>query len=732
MMRPNTRPKNVNQHPGEIVLKTKQKRRTARQIQEDNDHIEREQQEREAAVQCNAERIAAIEDQRALNDLKIIMDPPRPRPRARPVSKAKKPVGIAEEEDIEIMDTVDEDGVQPVEHDPEEGQTHHNDAETDHIMSSDEEPAEVQPRRKRVQKMAHREAVQVARLANNAAGVNQKKDQYTRDVEARVTSKGDQKGKKGVAANVGMEKDDYSGISKTKDWAEKLATSKLLRPSVSHSIRTLTHTRVSSLATSTAVSKITHGSLASTNPGPPPTPARSVKESDLSPLDDDDSLEREAAYQASKKIQAGDSARRTTSDVVKVSSLSSPHTSHPVCAPSQQIARTESLSSPPPCTQPSRTTARIPCRPELMSDLSMELYEPDNTEEGEDEVPSAPVAGKGIKCLATSTDVGINSHHAPASKRAKTESHTTSVTSRHDASGANNRYQNDDLPDGCQHNNTWRRVFIPTVAHWAGGDVEPWGPGDHELRDVMQNIWDHIYKGRIEHKISSSGAVLKVAKQRLMEWRGGFGVAACSILTAFFAQDTDFLDPEACKEFSRAMLKQNRFIFRDNAGLTPKAWTGMWRASFVLQTFASHLNFTYSHVGIPDLDTEAIGVRAAFALAVTAVCRILQLVVDGNITFDIVSETRSKCTKATKTGDGDIWTSVIKKGEHFAFSKPVWGPMTQKFMQPIMALPNEDFASIVQEAQQYAKHPRSTGSSRATSNVAPDEDNEFADLFAFR
>ncbi|KAG1866895.1 hypothetical protein F4604DRAFT_1927875 [Suillus subluteus] len=216
-----------------------------------------------------------------------------------------------------------------------------------------------------------------------------------------------------------------------------------------------------------------------------------------------------------------------------------------------------------------------------------------------------------------------------------------------------------------------------------------------------------------------------------MEWCGGFGIATCSILTAFFAQDADFLDPEACKEFSQAMLKQNWFIFRDNAGLTPKAWMGMWRASFILQTFVSHLNFTYSHVGIPNLNTEAIGVRAAFTLAVTAVYHILQLVVDGNITFKIISETCGKCTKAMKTGNRDIWTPVIKKGEQFAFSKPVWGPMMQKFMQPIIALPNKDFVSIVQEAQQYAKHPRSTGSSRATSNVVPDEDDEFADLFAF-
>lgn len=37
-----------------------------------------------------------------------------------------------------------------------------------------------------------------------------------------------------------------------------------------------------------------------------------------------------------------------------------------------------------------------------MSDLSMKLYEPDDTEEAEDEAPSAPVVGTGIKHLTTS------------------------------------------------------------------------------------------------------------------------------------------------------------------------------------------------------------------------------------------------------------------------------------------------------------------------------------------
>ncbi|KAG2032242.1 hypothetical protein BDR03DRAFT_1025719 [Suillus americanus] len=282
--------------------------------------------------------------------------------------------------------------------------------------------------------------------------------------------------------------------------------------------------------------------------------------------------------------------------------------------------------------------------------------------------------------------------------------------------GANHQYQNNDLPEGCQDGNTWRRVFIPTVAHWAGGEVEPWGPEDEDLRDAMQEIWNYIYRGKIQHEISRSGAVLKVAKQRLMEWHGGTLID---------------LDPAAREDFSRAMLKHNRFIFRDNSGLVPKDWTGMWRSPFVLQTFTSHLNFTFGRVEVPNLDTESISARAAFALAITAVYRTLQLIIDGNLTFEVVQGSRGK-RKGAKTDGGDIWTPIITKGEQFAFSKPIWGHMTVKLMGPIVALSDDAFASIVGEAQQYAKHAKSIRNSRTTTSEAPDEDDVFADLFAFR
>ncbi|KAG2126068.1 hypothetical protein DEU56DRAFT_759035 [Suillus clintonianus] len=75
---------------------------------------------------------------------------------------------------------------------------------------------------------------------------------------------------------------------------------------------------------------------------------------------------------------------------------------------------------------------------------------------------------------------------------------------------------------------------------------------------------------------------------------------------------------------------------------------------------------------------------------------------------------------------------TVKSGEQFAFSKPIWGHMTVKLMGPIVALSDDAFASIIAEAQQYAKHAKSIGNSRTTTSDAPDEDDVFADLFAFR
>ncbi|KAG1903864.1 uncharacterized protein F5891DRAFT_1184807 [Suillus fuscotomentosus] len=655
----------------------------------------------------------------ALKELKTLMDAPKPWPRARPVQQKTKLTieddgeiaeGTIESKDNEMMDVATDD----------------NNGNEDFI-ESDDESIEVRPRKKCVQKMAHRKAIQDVRSINNKGGVNH--NESSQDSELRITSdrdhtivaRGDPKGKK--VADISAIKDDFAGMGKTKDWAEKLVASKLLRPQNLQAV-----SRVSSVTTSTAVLAISKVTSTSAHPGPPPTPTTNGQGNLQEPttvfLDSDDSLEREAAFTATKKP----GGRSTTSaDITEVrDSLLSPP------PPVRHLAtkkRTKSLSLPPPSTQPSRATARLDTT--LISSLLTDIDSGDSSPSEDIILPSSPAAVKNNKCLTTS---GVSSHR--------------------DGSGTNHWYQNDDLPDGCQDGNAWHHVFILSVAHWAGGDVEPWGPDNSDLRETMQEIWDHIYWSRIQHEISRSGTVMKVAKQRLMEWRGGFGVAACSILTAFFAQDADFLDSVARMDFSKAMLKQNRFIFRDNSGLIPKNWMGMWRSPFILQTSVSHLNFTFGCVEIPTLDTKNSSARAAFALAVTALSRATRAMRAPFPRFAMYTRARVPALarpmapaiqkhpstvhqapykrKGAKTDDGDVWMPVIAKGKQYSFSKPIWGGMTLKFMGPISALSDNDFASIVEEAQQYAKNSKNVGNSRTTTSVTPDKDDIFADLFAFR
>jgi len=118
MVRPNTRPKNATQRPGEILLQNKQKRCTTCKVKEEKDRIEQEKQENKATAKCNTERIASIEDKMALKELKTLMDAPKPQPHARPIQKKTKLTikdddeiaeGTIESKDNEMMDVAPDD-----------------------------------------------------------------------------------------------------------------------------------------------------------------------------------------------------------------------------------------------------------------------------------------------------------------------------------------------------------------------------------------------------------------------------------------------------------------------------------------------------------------------------------------------------------------------------------------------------------------------------------------------
>ncbi|KAI6044797.1 hypothetical protein EDC04DRAFT_2639816 [Pisolithus marmoratus] len=268
-------------------------------------------------------------------------------------------------------------------------------------------------------------------------------------------------------------------------------------------------------------------------------------------------------------------------------------------------------------------------------------------------------------------------------------------------SGVNSKYIESDLPPGCTTHNVWRRLFISALAHFAAGYNNPWSIPSVKLR-------------KITHVVTVGGPVFHIAKQSLNHWRSGFAAAAVAIITIFFANDVDFEDAAHRIEFSKAMLKRNRFLFSQNKGTDSKAWSGLWRSPLVLHTFAHHFNYVQGRADVPTLDIELGGPRTALALSCAAVCRMLTLVSNNNVSFETASS-------------GDMWTAVIPKGIQYEFNDVVWGPTTRRYLEPIKELSEEQFALVVKEVQKFVKAtvmPASSDSAEVYS--------EYEDLFTFR
>ena len=82
----------------------------------------------------------------------------------------------------------------------------------------------------------------------------------------------------------------------------------------------------------------------------------------------------------------------------------------------------------------------------------------------------------------------------------------------HTKSSTSSKFTNHDLPPGCQDGNVWCGVFIPSVTHWCGGDVDPWTIEPGDLCDAMQIIWDKVYHNTVDHYITLKGAVFHVVR----------------------------------------------------------------------------------------------------------------------------------------------------------------------------------------------------------------------------
>ncbi|KAI5990932.1 hypothetical protein EDD15DRAFT_2197724 [Pisolithus albus] len=474
------------------------------------------------------------------------------------------------------------------------------------------------------------------------------------DVASADNKNRSEKGKHQVTA-----KNDFAGAGEVKDWADKLASSK--------SLHTLLSQR--SLSTNSRPPRSTSGtSTGSALKVPCSTPISSgashASRASLithppSPDDLPAWSQPRDIYLDSPYIDSGDEVEHDT-----------------ILKPSKQdIRRTEAMDvvevvsgsevdewvSPPPLviTAPS--------------------------------VKNSGVSGKTVRAVSDSKkrtqqneiDAGESGSSAPPSKRSKTSQRSTSASQR-SGSGVNNKYVKGDLPPGSTVDNIWRRVFISALAHFAATYDNPWTIPSERFTSVLQVIWDTVYNGKIEHTVTIGGPVFHI-------------------------------DPEQRVAFAKAMLKRNRFLFSQNRGTDNKTWSGLWRAPFVLQTFAHHFNYIQGRMEVPALNGELAGPHTALALACAAVCRTLTLVAENHITF--------KSSNSTT-----VWTAIIPKGSQYEFNDTIWGVATRRYLEPIKGLSDENFALVVDDAQKYVKKGTATSS---TVDLG-DEDSEYEDLFAFR
>ncbi|KAG2041500.1 hypothetical protein BDR03DRAFT_979454 [Suillus americanus] len=511
--------------------------------------------------------------------------------------------------------------------------------------------------------------------------------------------------------------------------------------------------------TGSALSQVTHATTNATTTAtaPPVTPENSVFSDDVEvedhTPDEDDGPERLAAYTLAnmgKTIHAKKSMVATflRGNMIEVEDISQPPTP-PI--PSQVRLLQYGLGgSHPPIAQPEPVDLAV-----NFGDQEDSVIFPDDADDSGAEDHDAGAAMRstgGNKRVMALTNMEVVDN-TPPSKHVKREAEGDVTVGE----ALKTKYKNGDLPPGCLDSNLWHGVFIPTVAHAAGGkNVHPWLIEDDILIPILAKAWNVVYADNpslLNHKIIPGGAVVEtiftvawdgqnflsncctytiyhMAKQRLSEWCRGFGSAAIMIITSLMASDTAYETDQEHIEFAKFWLEDNCFLFSDVSSDDPEAWTGMWQSTFMLQTFAAHLNYTQGRVEVPALNSDDKIMRASLALLAGAVKRALYLLSIGAMSFTITVATGKGKKKATNTtckgkasaSNGDIWEAII--GENESFSEPLWGYDTCIFLQAIKNVPSTAMEGIIQQTQQYMKATPHGGRSKGADEFVEEEIDE--------
>src|SRR5258705_6786909 len=156
-------------------------------------------------------------------------------------------------------------------------------------------------------------------------------------------------------------------------------------------------------------------------------------------------------------------------------------------------------------------------------------------------------------------------------------------TRTHNSNGqaAKKYYKNSDLPPGSQTEDRWRKRMVTTAMWWLAQRDDPWNPGDEELLEALQLIWDVIYVKHCKYTIVVNDAVFSLVgpsspplmifsssiqiNQRFCDsWCNAIANRAIQSIITHFETHEGFETDEEWQSFAQDMINNPKFLYQQS------------------------------------------------------------------------------------------------------------------------------------------------------------------------
>ena len=131
------------------------------------------------------------------------------------------------------------------------------------------------------------------------------------------------------------------------------------------------------------------------------------------------------------------------------------------------------------------------------------------------------------------------------------------------------------LPNGCQYNGTWHRIFIPTYFQYlACRESDAWAANDDESVSVLQKIWNFVYGDKVPHIITIQGPVFALVGVTFLIQVPRSLIASLHRSINMFVNGVGDLLPLPCPLLMLFLMTMTSILMRSVKNLRSLLWKG--------------------------------------------------------------------------------------------------------------------------------------------------------------